>query len=355
MSAGFAASTDPVASGTLSISIGGKTYDPITTDGMSLADMAYAIRQSGAPVSATVLSGWDTANNRAVSYLSVTALDSGYTPTSSPPDSLSLAFTASGAGAGTDPGFTERQTALNSRFNIDGVDYVRSSNTVTDALANVTLTLKQGAVSPATQGTAEELVLENDQTTTTANLQKFADAYNAVMSLVQKALAVTKDTNRNTTLAGDSAVRSLQSQLHGIVTHTVSGLGTVRTLADIGLKTNRNGSLTVDATTLSSAMGRDPSAIDTLFSTATSGIGAFVSTLVTRQTSSGSGILAMDQKGLTDRISALDTQIERMQARVDAYKKGLLAQFSAMEDTLSSLKSTSNYLTTQAASTSTST
>ena len=354
MSAGFGASTDPVASGSLSISIGGKTYDPITTDGMSLADMAYAIRQSGAPVSATVLSGWDTANNRAVSYLSVTALDSGYTPTSSPPDSLTLAFSGSGSGSGTDPGFAEKQTALNSRFNIDGVDYVRSSNTVTDALKNVTLTLKQGAVSPATQGTAEELTLENDQATTTTNLQKFADAYNAVMSLVQKALAVTKDTDRTTTLAGDSAVRSLQAQLHGIVTHAVAGLGTVRTLADIGLKTNRNGSLTVDATTLSSAMGRDPSAIDSLFSTATNGIGAFVSTLVTQQTSTGSGILAMDQKGLNARITALDTQINQMQLRVDAYKKGLLAQFTAMEDTLSSLKSTSNYLTSQSSSSSTS-
>ena len=354
MSAGFAAATDTVASGSLTLSIGGTTYDPITTDNMTLADVAYAIRQSGAPVSATVLSGWDSANNRAVSYLSVTALKPGSTPGSAPPDSLSLSFAASGAGAGTDPGFAERQTAQNALFNVDGVDYVRASNTVSDAIPNVTLTLKQGAASPATQGTAEDLSLSNDQAQTTANLQKFADAYNAVMSLVQKALAVTKDTDRTTTLAGDSAVRSLQGLLHGVISHAVTGLAGVRTLADVGLKSNRDGSLTVDATTLSDALGRDPSAIDSIFKTTTNGISDFVASLVDQQSSSGSGILALDQKGLTDRVSAMDTQINQMQLRVDAFKTGLLAQFSAMESTLSSLKATGNYLTSQSSSSSSS-
>jgi flagellar hook-associated protein 2 len=351
MSAGFGAATDVVAGGTLSLSMGGKTYDPITTDGMTLADLAYAVRQSGAPVSATILSGWDTANNRAVSYLSISSLKPGYTPGSTPPDSLSIGFTA-GAGGGTAPGLQQTQAAQNALFNVDGVDYVRASNTVSDALPNVTLSLKQGAVSPATQGTAEELSLENDQAATTANLQKFADAYNAAMSLVQKALAVTKDTDRTTTLAGNASVRTLQGLLHGVISHVVPGLAGVRTLADVGLKSNRDGSLTVDATTLTDAMGRDPSAIDTIFSTATDGISDFVTTLVDRQTSTGSGILALGQRGLNNRIDAIDTQIAQMQLRVDAYKNGLLAQFTAMEDTLSSLKATSNYLTSQASSSS---
>jgi flagellar hook-associated protein 2 len=354
MSAGFAAATDTVASGSLTLSVGGTTYDPITTDNMTLADVAYAIRQSGAPVSATVLSGWDSANNRAVSYLSVTALKPGYTPGSAPPDSLSLSFAASGAGAGTDPGFAEKQTARNALFNVDGVDYVRAGNTVTDAIPNVTLTLKQGATSPATQGTAEDLSLANDQAQTTANLQSFADAYNSVMSLVQKALAVTKDTDRTRTLAGDSAVRSLQGLLHGVISHGVSGLAGVRTLADVGLKSNRDGSLTVDATTLADALGRDPAAIDSIFKTTTTGISDVVAGLVDRQTSSGSGILALDQKGLSARIDAMDTQITQMQMRVDAYKTGLAAQFAAMENTLSSLKATGNYLTSQSTSSSSS-
>jgi len=130
----------------------------------------------------------------------------------------------------------------------------------------------------------------------------------------------------------------------------VTGLAGVRTLADVGLKTNRDGSLTVDATTLTSAMSRDPSAIDTIFSRATDGISAVVGSMVDQQTSTGSGVLALGQKGLSNRIESLDKQILSMQLRVDAYKKGLLAQFTAMEDVLSSLKSTSNYLTSQATS-----
>ena len=350
MSSGFAASTDVVASGTLTLTQGGTSYGPITTDGMTLADMAFAIRQSGAPVSATVLSGWDTANNRAISYLSISSLKPGYTPGAATPDSLDIAFSPSGSGTGTAVGFHETQAAQNALFSVDGVDYVRSSNTVTDALPGVTLALERGAVSPATQGTAEDLALENDQAATTTNLQKFADAYNAVMTLVQKSLAVNKDTDRATTLAGSSSVRSLQGLLHGVISHSVTGLAGVRTLADIGLKTNRDGSLTVDATTLTSAMSRDPSALDTIFSRATDGISALVGSMVDQQTSTGSGVLALGQKGLSNRIDSLDKQILSMQLRVDAYKKGLLAQFTAMEDVLSSLKSTSNYLTSQTTS-----
>jgi flagellar hook-associated protein 2 len=345
MSAGFASSASTVANGALSLSIGGTSYGPITTDGLSLSDLAYAIRQTNAPVSATVLNGWDPVGNKAVSYLSITARDTGFTPGGS--DSLAITFTPGSGGTGQDPAFTEKQAARNAAFNIDGVDYVRQTNTVTDAITGVTLNLTRGATAPATQGTAEDLTLETDVTATQARLQKFADAYNGVMSLVQGALAVTKDTDRKSTLAGDSAVRGLQGLLQSIVVNQVSGLPGIRTLADVGLKTNRDGRLTVDTTTLSSALARDPSAVDALFSTSTTGISAFVTSLVDRETRSGTGVLTSDQASLTARITAMDSQMAAMQLRVDAYKTNLVRQFTAMETTLSSLKSTGNYLNAQ--------
>jgi flagellar hook-associated protein 2 len=125
----------------------------------------------------------------------------------------------------------------------------------------------------------------------------------------------------------------------------VSGLPGVRTLADTGVKTNRDGSLSIDATSFADAMARDPSAFDALFSTRGTGLSDFVTNLVKRQTDPINGVLIVDQNGLTARSTAIDDQIKTMQARVDAYKANLQAQFTAMETTLSSLKSTSSYLT----------
>lgn len=358
MSAAFDPASTGVLAGTLQLTVKGTTYPatgPITiTDGMSLADVAYAIRQSGAPVSATVLNGWDAVNQRAVSYLSVTARDTGYTAADGPSSALSIQFTP-GAGTGQDPAFAETQAARNAAFSIDGVDFSRESNTVSDALPGVTLQLRQGAVSPATTGTTEDLVLSTDPDATRAKLQKFVDAYNGVMSLVQRQLAVTKDTDRSTSLAGDSSIRSLQGRLQSILTNVVAGLPGVRTLADAGVKTGRDGTLSIDATLYAAALARDPAALDALFSTATTGLADYVSGVVQQHVRASDGILTTRQSGLNARIRAIDDQTAALQRRIDSFRANLVKQFTAMETTLSNLKATSNFLTSQAAKTSTST
>jgi flagellar hook-associated protein 2 len=321
--------------------VAGTSYGPLTiAAGTSLADLAFQIRQSGAPVSAQVLTGKDGA------YLSVTARDTGFAG-ADPAAALGLTFTPSGAGGGTDPGFALVEGARNALFNVDGLDFERQSNTVTDAIPGVTLALKKGPTAPATTGAVEDLVLTTDTEASKAKLQKFVDAYNGVMSLVQKQLAVTKSTDRGSTLAGDSTVRALQSALQRILTTVVPGLPGVRTLADLGVKTARDGSLTVDATTFGAALARDPAAIDTLFSKADSGIAAVVSAMVQVQIRAGDGVLTSRQTGLNRTVTSLDTQAATMQRRVDAFRANLVRQFTAMESTLSNLKSTGSYLASQ--------
>jgi len=355
-SGGFDTPTSGVAGGTLSITVKGQTYPaappdgpgPIAiTDGMSLSDVAYAIRQSGAPVSATVVTGWDALAGKAVSYLSVTARDTGFTQADGAASALSISFTKDVGATGTDPAFAETQAARNALFNVDGVDFIRESNTVTDALAGVTLALKRGATLPATTGTVEDLVLNTDADATRAKLQTFVDAYNGVMAMVQRQLNVTKDTDRATTLAGDSAVRALQGRLQSILTNQVSGLAGVSRLADLGVKTAKDGSLSIDSTLYAAALARDPAALDALFSTATSGLADYVSKLVQEQVGTTDGVLVNRQKGLNSRITAMDGQMAVMQRRVDAYKANLVKQFTAMETTLSNLKSTGNFLQSQ--------
>jgi flagellar hook-associated protein 2 len=345
-SASFTSATAPVVGGTLQLTVAGTTWDPITiTDGMALSDVAFAIRQSGAPVSATVLTAQD-----GVAYLSVTARDTGYAGTD-PSQALSIGFTATGV-TGQAPGFAEIQAAQNAAFSVDGVDFVRTGNTVTDAIPGVTLSLKKGAVPPATEGTAEDLVLETDVEASQARLQKLVEAYNAVMSLVQAQLNPTKDTDRSATLAGDSTVRSLQASLQRLIVTSVPGQPTVSTLADLGVKTARDGSLSIDATAFAAALARDPGALDALFSTATTGLSAVVSGFVQGQVRAGDGLLSTHKTGLDAAIRSLDDQAAALQRRVDAFREGLVRQFAAMESAVSAYKSIGTFLTNQAAQTS---
>jgi flagellar hook-associated protein 2 len=333
-SAAFASATAPVKGGTLALNVQGKAYNVTIADGAALSDVALAIRQSGAPVSASVL------NDGTNSYLSITNRATGFPLTGVAADALSITETSTGA-LGQALGASIISPAANASFVVDGLTFKRTSNTVSDALPGTTLVLK--GISSAGP---ETLSLDADAKTTGANVQKFVDAFNRVMSLVQSQLAVSKDTDRQSTLAGSALIRGLQQSLNHLVTTKV-GTTSVSTLAELGVQTNRDGSLALDQTKLAAAMARDPIGVNGLFQDATSGLSTQVKALVDVQTNSAKGLLVQNKKTLTQRIAQLDDQVDALQARNDAYRAQLVQQFSAMESIISGAKATGNFLTSQ--------
>ncbi len=332
----YASADAQVAGSTLTLTVQGKAYDPILIpDGSKLSDVAAAINGAGLPVNAAVLS--DGTN----SYLSVSARDTGFPITGTAADALKMDVLTTGM-TGTALALSITTPAQNAGFTVDGLPYTRTTNTVSDAIPGTTLTLK--AQSP---GVPEDLVLDYDQTGTASNIQKFVDAYNGVMKILQGQLAVTKDTNRATTLAGDSTIRSLQADLQHIVVSMVPG-GTFSTLADIGITTNRNdGSLSLDQSALTRALARDPTAVNRIFADPTSGIGQVVKNLFDIYTNSVSGLLTTRTRSLTTSIKSIDDEIARQQLRIDNYKQTLTAEFTAMESYQSQWKNIGNFLTSQ--------
>jgi flagellar hook-associated protein 2 len=337
-SAAFASDTAAVKGGTLALTVGGVAYDPITiTDGESLADVAGAVRGLGAPVSAVVV------NDGTRSYLSIHNLTTGFTGTD-PTSALQISETSTGS-QGQALGLTSVHTATNAAFTVDGLAFTRPTNTVTDAIAGTTLALK------GQSNTDENLTLDHDTAATTANLQTFVDAYNAIVSSAQAQLGLGgANSNRDATLAGNSTLRSLMSDVQGLVTSVVGGGGSVRTLADLGVKTNfLDGTLSIDATKLSSALATNPGAINNIFSQPGTGIGAVTKALSARYTDVVDGLFTSSTKSLTSRIKQMDGQADQMQVRIDAFKANLTAQFTAMEQVVSGLKAAGTFLTQQTA------
>lgn len=330
----FASPVAPVTGGTLTLTVLGQVYSVSIPDGAALSDVALAIRQSGAPVSATVLS------DGAQSFLSLTNRDTGYPIGGAPGAALSISEATTGV-LGQPLSAAVVQTAQNASLTVDGLALTRTANTVADAIPGIALTLQ------AAGGVAEDLVVATDPGATEARLQQFVDAYNAVMRGVQKQLGVTDKTQRASTLAGDSAVRSLQTRMQGLVSSVVPGLAGVRSLADLGVRTARDGSLSVDSDTLSAALARDSAAANALFSTASAGVADSVSRLVQRYVNPVDGILTARQSGLGGSIKQMDQDADRLQARIDGYRAGLMAQFAAMEQVVSSLKAISSFLLQQ--------
>lgn len=329
-SAAFAAG-ETVTGGTLGLTVMGKAYAVTVNDGASLETVAFDVNHSGAPVTAVVL------DDGARRYLSITPTDSGFPVGGAPEDALSIVETSTGT-KGKPLGVGVLQTAKNAVVHVDGLRFERQSNEVTGAIPGATLSLK------ATTATAEDLVIAQDAAGTTERLQTFVDAYNAAIGFVQEQLAVDESSDRAYSLAGDSAVRSLQASLQRVISSMVSSTGAVRSLADVGLKTERNGSLSLDKVTLGKAIASDPRAVDELFTTAETGIAALVDDLVDRQVDAD-GVLSERKKSLDGRIEAMDDELIVLQDRIESYRARLLQQFTAMENVVSGLKSVGSYLT----------
>lgn len=316
-----------VQGGTLHIEADGDAFDVTIDDGASLGEVAEAIEASGAPVSAAVL------NDGTSSYLVLTRTSTGHVIGEDPSTALSITETSTGA-LGQPLGLASVVSAANAQFTIDGLDFERRSNDVTDALPGTTLSLTAQTTAPQT------LVLSNDSAATRANLQKVVDAYNAVVSMIQNELALKADTDRSKTLGGEPSLRSMQARMQSLITTEV-GTGDVRTLADLGVRSARDGSLTIDDATFNRAFTADPGAIDGLLD---GGLAAAADTVVDAFVDSVDGALTLRTKSLNDQKRRIDDQVAALEARAEAYRDMLIAQYTAMEKVVSSLKAVGNFL-----------
>jgi flagellar hook-associated protein 2 len=315
-----------VPDGNLQFAIDGTETVKIDTTGKTLADIAEAINQNISQLSASVIS---TSTGY---YLNVSRNDTGYDKATGADAALTLE---------SDPGLgmTLRQSAQNAMLTIDGLPIERSSNTVSDALDGVTLHLT------GESNVQNEVTFAADSSGTEAALNTFVTAYNTLAATVRSQLVTDPNQSYGDTLLGHTQMTTIQSGMQRLLSQVVVPSGAVRTLADLGLELQQDGSLYLNVYALDNAISKNPGAANAVFSTATSGISATVKTLVENQTSPLSGALTTQQKSLKSQISDMDDRATQMQSNLDAERKRLVAQFTAMEQLIAGFNSAGTYLT----------
>lgn len=166
---------------------------------------------------------------------------------------------------GQDPASTQNlvQTAAarNAELTINGVAVTKPTNLVSDALEGVTLTLSKTNVgSPAT------VSVTRDSGKAVAAAETFVKAYNDLEKTLEDLSAYNASTRTGAVLNGDPAVRSLQNQLRAVFSQPLGGAGSdLRSLSDIGMAFQRDGSLLLDATKMNRVMAANPGRIAGLF------------------------------------------------------------------------------------------
>jgi len=162
-------------------------------------------------------------------------------------------------------------------------------------------------------------------------MQSFVDAYNAVVGSINS--QYTLDSNGNEgVLAGDSMLETLQSDLLNMVSTSVSGVGSYVNLQSMGIEMQNDGTLTVDSSTLSSALSSNYSDVQKFFqSTAPQGWGQIANTEMTQLTDPTLGPVALDINGLNQSNDDLTNQINDFQASMAQVQQQLTTEYDNLD------------------------
>ncbi len=280
-STSFASADAVVGAGTFTITTSDGDHIVTTGDGATLADLAQAINDLDAGVSASVLSV-DSASAR----LLITADDTG----------TAAVFSASGTqtGLGT---FDVVQQGVDAQLTIGSgpgaITVSRSTNSVSDLVSGLTLDLQATTTEPVT------VTVSRDLDTAVEKVQAFVDELNATLDELDAKSSYNADADVAAPLTGDSTVRSLMLDLTSKVSYPVAGMtGDYSYAGSVGLSVNREGRFDLDTSKLRSAMETDFEAVQDLFTeitTTTDSRVAFVS--ATDSTTDGTYDVVVTQAG----------------------------------------------------------
>lgn len=340
-----------VGSGTLTIQMGSwdTDVDNFTEDltrpavtvtlptNATLAQVRDAINAEDAGVTATLV------NDGTGTRLMLRSDDTGATN--------AFKVTATGDAGVTDLAFDpEAPLATGSRMTVearsaevvvDGLTVTSASNTLTDVIQGVAIELRKEDPT-----TTIDIAVATDTDAMKAAINKFVSAWNELNSTITNQTKYDPATKVAGTLQGNGTVVSVQRQLRGIMQATVSGLSLQR-LSDAGIETQRDGSLSVNATRLDAALAT-PGTLSDLFSAtgtdaASQGLARRFDTLLTAllgvdgMVSGATENLRAQQERTTDRQEAFERRMTLVESR-------LRRQYTALDSELSKFGSASSFL-----------
>lgn len=323
---------DPIGQGGMTLTVGATNYSINVNDSNdNLNGLASAINASGSGVVASVI-------NDAGNFRLVLKGESG----------AAKAFTLS-ADQGADPGLaqfasaamTAGQTASDAAFTVDGVAYTRATNSFSDVVPGMTISLKKAdtLTTIAISSTRPNDVLKQ-------TLGDFVSVFNTLKNDAQSARVANN---------GNPALRAFERQLSAFIAQPLTGDANIRSLSDVGISTNRDGTIALNNAKLEAALRDFPDAVEAIFnpprdatrSEATDPGIAFALDALRDAAVANNGTLEQVRSSLQREADNIAQNRNRMEQREDAYRTRLEKQYAGMDARISALKVTQSYLEQQ--------
>lgn len=360
---------EQIGTGTLTIQLGsvsGNAFTPaaggtaspiaITPSSNTLAGIRDAINAAKIGVTASVVT--DSAGSRLSLLANDTgrantirvAVDDGSDGSNTNNQGLSrLSFDptitlSSGAQTGAGRQMLETRPPVDAAFEVNGLALTSSSNKASGAIEGVTLDLKK-----ASADAVATVTVERDTGSIRAAVDAFVKAYNEVNKVIRDLTSYDAANRRGAVLNGDSAVRSAQSQLRGLVgAQMTAASGDFSNLSAVGIEVGKGGSLSLNTARFEAALA-NPSRLSRLFTTTSDagesarGFGVRFEALG-KQLAGADGLLPAHTASQQSQIDTIGKQKTRLSDRLEQVEARLRQQYASLDAQLSRMQGTSTSL-----------
>jgi flagellar hook-associated protein 2 len=333
--------------GTLYTDSIGSANTSILPTGQSTGDFAFQIGgSSGATADIAITAGSNDTLTTLAASINAQSAAKGWNVTASVVSDASgsrLAIYSQSTGSPGALAVTNNTTSLvfeppvggtDAEITINGIPYASTSNTVTGAIPDVTLTLTS-----ADSATPVQISVGPNVNQVTNSIDNFVTEYNTVVGDINSQFTVNAATNSEGPLGADTSLRILQSSLLSDITYATTDATSqssgITNLASLGITLNNDGTLSVNSAALTSAVTSNPSAVENFFQNSSStGFADNLTASLNQLTDPAQGILNSDLNENQTEQNALTTEITDFQSQLATQKIELDSQFSQVNANL---------------------
>jgi flagellar hook-associated protein 2 len=337
----------PESTGTIStIAVGAGDDNPI--------GVVAAINSAGLGITATLMTLGTDGNEYQIMLEGQTGAANSFEIDTDLPGNDDLGFhTGNENTSGTPP--MDFQQAADADFYYNGVQMQRASNTLSDVIPGVTISLN--ALSAGADTTTISVV--SDQSTLKTKLESLVATYNDMQFALDE-ISDSESENEEVggALARDlSAIRTVRDAVYTAVTQTSSTpSGNVTGMRDIGVTLTRDGNLQFDEATYDGVAATNFNDISIMISAGTTNQsrydgqsqGLAMDAIIELEvlTDSIDGIFVTRTATAQKQITAYEKDLADLEVRIEQIYQRYLDQFIAMETLVSSINSTRESMTT---------
>ena len=315
---------------TVTITKGGVSTD-VTVSSATLTSLAESINDSNLGVTANIIDTGQASGRYVLSLSGETGADNAFTVSSSILTNQ-----------------VQQTTAQNANLTVNGVAITSASNTVSTALTGITLNLKKTFAS-------ETVSVVRDTSTVKTEIKNLVDVYNQAQKIFNS-LKIGDDPEDELvgSLATDSIFRSIHTSFRNTFTSQSStASGDINYWADIGVRLQRDGTLSLEEARLDTVLGSSFDDVVTALTAdtenqtdigdASRGLAGDMSAMI-RNLTKATGPIDNVIKNSSQNLSDYEVRLEELDARMERIKERYTQQFAAMQSIVDSFNATGEYL-----------